>query len=141
MCFLILNCYSRTTDTHTLLTSNTFVLINTYRWLMNCAFYHNTRSAAYDNRWLLNCKLLCYSFFHSLKIIWINHSYPVKAKCLAQCFKVNLTCRLTSKILTSCRILLMASHTCYGIIQNNNSRVTHIVRNISYAGHTRMYKC
>ena len=85
MCLLILNCDSWTANTHTLLTSNTFTFINTYRWLVDGSFNHNTRSAAYDDRWLFSCKLLCYCHFNCLKVIWVNNPYPVKAKCLAQC--------------------------------------------------------
>ena len=87
------------------------------------ALDHYTRTAADDYAWFFRSKFFLEDCFNCSKIIRINNLNAVYTQGTAEGFKVNLACRISVKVLSCSRILLMSRHACNGIIKNDYRRI------------------
>ena len=74
------------------------------------ALDHYTWTTAYDYARLPGSKFFLEGSINGSKVIWINNLYAVYAEGTAKGFKINLAGRISVKIFTRRRILLMSSH-------------------------------
>lgn len=110
----------RTSQLHAHLTSYALVMVDLKRSIVLYIFKESTWSSGNNYRSLIGCKLFLYSLLALSKVIRVNYSYTLYADSLAELFKIYSSSRVTLKILSCCRILLVACHTCNGVIKDDN---------------------
>ena len=69
---------------------------------------------------LFCCEFFLNSCFSLSEVVRIYYSYSVDAHSTYESFEVDLACRIATEIETCCRILLVASHTCDGVIKDDD---------------------
>jgi hypothetical protein len=71
-----------------------------------------TRSAADNQAWLCNFEFLADSRFTLSNVVRVNYTNAVNSHRTGKCFQVYAAGWVSIQVLSGCRILLMASHTC-----------------------------
>ena len=85
-------------------------------------------------------KLLFDGGFALCEVIGVNYANAVDADGAAQCLKVNLCRRLTTKVESGGGVLLVSCHAGNGVVEYDNGRVGTVVCDIDKTGNARMHK-
>ena len=103
-------------------------------------FQQGTGTAGNDNRGSVRSQLFLDNSLGLGKVCGVNNSYSVDSHSMADSLDAYSGSRVALDVEAVGRVVLMTGHACDGVIQNDNSGIACVVRNIYKTCDTRMDK-
>ena len=96
-------------------------------------FQQRARTAADDDRRLIDGEFLCDRLLHFGELVRVGNSDALDADRMAECLKIDGSSRIALQIFARGRVLLMTGHTGDRVIENDDRRIGCVIRNIDKA--------